>query len=100
MSFKGSSLSFVKINVGLTQCSDGIDNDMDGDIDFPQDVGCADAADDDEGQIAIVQCNDGIDNDGDGLIDHPNDPGCADINDNDEDDDDNDKTFGGHAVYL
>jgi len=30
------------------ECSDGIDNDMDGDIDFPDDAECTDADDDDE----------------------------------------------------
>lgn len=53
-------------------CADGVDNDGDGLIDFPDDQGCRDADDESE-QPA---CGDGIDNDGDGKIDFPNDPGC------------------------
>ena len=67
------------------QCSDGIDNDQDGVIDFPNDPGCDDANDDDETDAQpTAQCSDGIDNDQDGVIDFPNDPGCDDANDNDE----------------
>lgn len=33
-----------------TQCADGIDNDGDGLIDFPQDTGCTDLSDDDESE--------------------------------------------------
>ncbi len=46
------------------ECSDGIDNDEDGEIDFPDDLGCRDAR-----WIEAPQCQDGIDNDEDGLID-------------------------------
>ncbi len=69
------------------QCSDGIDNDNDGLIDFPDDPGCVDANDNDEFNAPpppVAQCSDGIDNDNDGLIDFPDDPGCIDANDNDE----------------
>jgi hypothetical protein len=70
------------------QCSDGIDNDGDGLIDFPYDPGCADANDDDEIDVPseVAECNDGIDNDGDGLTDFPADPGCSRGTDNDETD--------------
>ena len=69
------------------QCSDGLDNDGDGLIDFPDDPGCTDASDNDETDAQpLAQCEDGIDNDGDGLIDFPADPGCTDANDNDETD--------------
>lgn len=64
-------------------CSDGIDNDGDGAIDFPNDQGCSSADDTNESNPG---CIDGIDNDGDGLIDHPADPGCTDPNDSDETD--------------
>ncbi len=48
-----------------TDCSDGLDNDGDGLVDFPEDPGCKHpfAAREDP------QCQDGINNDGDGLID-------------------------------
>ena len=53
-------------------CSDGVDNDADGSVDFPADPGCSTPADPDE----RPECSDEIDNDGDSLIDHPDDPGC------------------------
>ncbi|MBA2346716.1 MAG: hypothetical protein H0V81_00335 [Solirubrobacterales bacterium] len=69
------------------QCSDGVDNDGDGKIDFPNDPGCSSASDNseaDSGSGAIAQCSDGKDNDGDGKIDFPNDPGCSSASDNSE----------------
>jgi len=47
------------------QCSDGIDNDGDGFIDYPNDPGCASPTSPTESPA----CQDGIDNDGDGGID-------------------------------
>ena len=71
-------------------CSDGIDNDNDGLIDFPADPGCTDANDTSEDDNTVPPsdsvCSDGIDNDNDGLIDFPADPGCTDANDTSEDD--------------
>lgn len=64
-------------------CSDGVDNDSDGLIDFPNDPGCSSAADTNE--VDPTQCNDGIDNDGDGKIDLF-DIGCSISTDNDETD--------------
>ncbi len=63
-------------------CSDGIDNDGDGLVDFPDDGGCTSAADTDE--AGPFQCSDGIDNDGDGNIDFPADPGCVNAQDDNE----------------
>src|SRR6476620_5706783 len=57
-------------------CSDGVDNDGDGAIDFPDDLGCISAVDDTEDSPAMPKCSDGRDNDGDGKIDYPRDPGC------------------------
>jgi len=57
-------------------CNDGIDDDGDGLVDFPNDPGCASADDLDERSPLLV-CDDGVDNDGDGLIDFPADPDCA-----------------------
>jgi len=66
----------------IAQCSDGIDNDGDGAVDFPNDFSCSSATDDDETNPK-AQCQDGIDNDGDGLTDLF-DPGCFGRQDNDE----------------
>ncbi|MGQ0620374.1 MAG: OmpA family protein [Panacagrimonas sp.] len=63
-------------------CSDTLDNDGDGLIDFPADPGCTAADDGDE--TDPPQCSDGKDNDGDGLIDFPADKGCTAADDNDE----------------
>jgi hypothetical protein len=70
------------------QCSDGIDNDGDGLIDYPQDSGCDSVKDNDESDPPpppAAQCADGTDNDGDGKIDLA-DPGCVNASDNDETD--------------
>ncbi|MEO8843982.1 MAG: hypothetical protein ABI591_27940 [Kofleriaceae bacterium] len=61
---------------GTPECSDGIDNDGDGLVDFPDDPGCESANGSDEGHLQWPQCSDGRDNDGDGKIDFPYDPGC------------------------
>jgi large repetitive protein len=73
---------------GLTgdQCSDGVDNDADGMVDFPDDLGCVSEDDADESSRTEPQCKDGRDNDGDGKRDG-NDPGCfAPHQDSEEDD--------------
>ena len=68
-------------------CSDGVDNDGDGLVDYPADPGCESPDSDDEDGIVAAQCDDGRDNDGDGKIDYPNDPGCfAAVADNEVDD--------------
>jgi hypothetical protein len=56
-------------------CSDGLDNDGDGLIDYPDDPGCSSPMDDSENDPSLP-CDDRIDNDGDGLVDFPRDPGC------------------------
>jgi streptogramin lyase len=56
-----------------TACNDGIDNDGDGKIDWPDDPECTSKADRSE----TPDCSDGIDNDGDGLVDYPADPKCS-----------------------
>lgn len=61
-----------------TICDDGIDNDVDGDVDFPNDPGCIDPDDGDETDPdPLPACADGIDNDADEAIDFPADPECA-----------------------
>jgi len=66
----------------LAACSDGIDNEGDGLVDFPADLGCTDAADLDE--VDPPACSDGRDNDGDGLSDFPADFGCLNTLDTNE----------------
>ena len=68
----------------VPQCSDGIDNDADGAVDYPADAACSSADDNDENDFK-TQCQDGIDNDGDGVRDLL-DPGCANNQDNNEGD--------------
>jgi len=58
-------------------CNDGLDDDGDGLVDFPDDPGCVDEFDTDE-RGASFECDNGIDDDGDGLIDFPDDDGCLD----------------------
>src|SRR4051794_30930805 len=72
---------------GQPQCSDGKDNDGDGMIDFPEDLGCTSVTDDSEDSAPTAQCMDGRDNDGDGKMDYPADPGCSAPNQDDEVDD-------------
>ncbi|MCB9358687.1 hypothetical protein H6503_02030 [Candidatus Woesearchaeota archaeon] len=68
------------------ECSDGIDNDGDGNIDL-SDAGCDNEFDDDESDepVYVPQCSDGIDNDGDTLVDM-DDPGCSSPDDDFEGD--------------
>jgi hypothetical protein len=76
------------------ECDDGIDNDRDGFIDWPDDPGCSSDTDDSEtnstggggGGSSRPECDDFRDNDGDGFEDWPDDPGCTDDNDDDETD--------------
>ena len=76
------------VNQQIPECRDSIDNDHDGFIDYPADLGCSNNNDDSELPINLPpvpkQCDDGIDNDGDNLIDFPADPGCTSRTDNSE----------------
>jgi hypothetical protein len=65
------------------QCSDTLDNDSDGRIDFPADQGCSDATDNTEAPDP-PQCSDRLDNDGDGKTNFPADPGCESATDDSE----------------
>lgn len=49
----------------LPECSNGLDDDADGYVDFPEDPGCGSSSADREDP----RCQDGVDNDGDGKID-------------------------------
>lgn len=64
-----------------TECNDGLDNDANGETDFPMDFGCLTREDTVEGGSA---CSNGADNDVDTKVDYPNDPGCSDPYDNSE----------------
>jgi hypothetical protein len=69
-------------NPCASDCQDGVDNDGDGLIDFPADLGCANADDLSERR----ECNDGYDNDGDGFTDFAGgDLGCPTNNSTIED---------------
>jgi hypothetical protein len=61
-------------------CDDGIDNDGDGLVDYPEDPGCGAANDESENDPGRP-CDDGIDNDGDGATDYPSDAGCLSLAD-------------------
>ena len=62
-------------------CSNGLDDDGDGFVDFPADPGCSSATDRSEDSTA---CSDGLDNDGDGDVDYPDDPECSSPDDTSE----------------
>jgi hypothetical protein len=64
------------------QCSNNLDDDEDGDIDYPDDSGCNNIFDNREsrGMISgndLPQCSNFIDDDRDGYTDYPNDRGCS-----------------------
>jgi uncharacterized membrane protein len=61
------------------RCLDGVDDDGDGAIDFPDEPGCAAPLDDSES----TDCDNGEDDDGDGRADM-SDPGCTDALDGSE----------------
>lgn len=62
------------VSAPVTQCSDGVDNEPDGDTDHLEDAGCSGPMDDDESDEA-PECSDLRDNDNDGLVDDA-DGGC------------------------
>lgn len=61
------------------ECSDSVDKDSDGDVDYPNDPDCSTAEDGTEshGDPPPPQCDDGIDNDDDGWRDYPKESGCS-----------------------
>jgi len=64
-----------------SQCSDGVDNNGDGRIDYPNDPGCSSIADTIEDTVCpgamCPQCGNMMDDDADGLVDFPADFGCT-----------------------
>lgn len=84
-------LEAVPASGDLPECSNGIDDDGNGKIDFPNDDGCTDAFDDTEEYP--YQCKNDFDDDGDGKKDYCKEDGsnadtcdhsCVDEFDNDE----------------
>jgi len=67
-------------------CENGLDDDGDGRVDFPDDPGCVDAAENDETGEPPPACGNGLDDDMDGNVDFPADPGCASAADPEEGD--------------
>lgn len=67
--FDFDSLSIEINEPPVFLCSDGLDNDLDGEIDYPADFGCEDVTDNDEVNNGLTQCSNGLDDDLDGLID-------------------------------
>jgi len=82
----GNGLDPDSPQCNLPQCMDGIDNDGDGKIDYPDDPGCTSPNQDSEVDDCpsgpnCPECGNGIDDDGNGLIDYPDDPGCESASD-------------------
>ncbi len=69
-------LDQIESIASVPACDDGLDQDGDGLVDYPDDPGCDDALDAFETSDALP-CDDGLDNDGDGNADFPADNGCA-----------------------
>jgi hypothetical protein len=69
---EGPDSNVFAVTLTPLACSDGIDNDGDGLIDFPEDPGCPFEM----GVEEDPECDDGLDNDGDGLVDF-DDPECG-----------------------
>lgn len=77
---------FSSPNPVLPQCSNGLDDDGDGQVDYPADPGCSSPTDTSESPDPApqFQCSNGLDDDGDGRIDYPADPGCTSPTDDSE----------------
>src|SRR5689334_7687408 len=81
------------VNGPLAECSNGQDDDGNGQVDFPNDAGCKSATDDSEENdlefdSSVPECQNKADDDGDGKIDFgggaSNDPQCGAAADVDE----------------
>lgn len=68
--------NFTDLPLGSFSCSDGIDNDGDGFIDYPADHSCSGYTDNTETPFDTTQCNNGVDDDADGFVDI-DDPRCG-----------------------
>src|SRR3984885_9419631 len=83
----GSGIDPDSPQCNLPQCSDGIDNDGDGLIDYPNDPGCTSPNQDSELDDCpsgpnCPQCGNGKDDDNNGITDFAGgDPGCTSASD-------------------
>ena len=67
----------ITITSLVGECNDGVDNDEDALIDYPNDPGCESQYGESEVDPDVLpECADGLDNNEDGFIDYPNDPLC------------------------
>ena len=73
--------AFVEFDLPM-RCANGVDDDGDGNVDYPADPGCSSATDNTE----TGACANGLDDDGDGSTDYPADLGCASTDDDSEHD--------------
>jgi probable HAF family extracellular repeat protein len=77
----GHREAWIAVLPGTGACDDGVDNDGDDLVDFPDDPGCA-ALDNDE-HSPTLPCDDGVDDDGDGKadfqVDGTGDPACVSV---------------------
>ena len=69
----GDTVRRTPAAVALWACSDGLDEDGDDELDFPEEEGCNRPGDYSE----RPDCMDGFDNDADGLVDFGADPDCG-----------------------
>ena len=102
LAYLGTAPDVGAYELGVSECDDGLDNDGDGLTDYPEDPGCADAADMDETDCGDGVCEGGesctscevdcgecvgcVDGDGDGY----GDPGSGDCANSETDCDDSD----------
>jgi len=84
--YLGRIFYFENRELDADACTDGVDNDGDGRIDYSADAGCASVSDTSE--LSTRQCDNGVDDDGDTRIDWRSDgggdPECVSLNDNAE----------------
>jgi hypothetical protein len=73
----GGQVQLKVSEVPRPQCRNGVDDDGDGRIDYPEEPGCTDPNDVDEADPEVLPaCANDADDDGDGRVDYPLDTGC------------------------
>jgi hypothetical protein len=65
------------LRCAVPQCSNGVDEDGDLLVDWPNDPGCSSELDNTEDSPIVTACSNGLDDDLDGFIDFPEDPECG-----------------------